>query len=54
MPAPLLTQAIQQLDHDLDEDDMMTLANAFGVSPAAMSIRLQNLGLLSVKPLDEI
>ena len=53
MPAPLLTQAIQRLNHDLDEDDMLTLANAFGVSSAAMSIRLQNLGLLSVKPLDE-
>ena len=53
MPAPLLAQAIQRLEHDLDEDDMLTLATSFGVSVQAMSIRLQNLGLLKAMPLDE-
>ena len=53
MPAPLLTRAIESIDHDLDEDDITSLATTFGVSAQAMSIRLQNLGLLSVQPLDE-
>jgi len=48
MPAPLLTQAIQNLDRDLDEDDMFTLATSFGVSVQAMSIRLQALRLLEI------
>ncbi len=48
MPAPLLSRAIETIDHDLDEDDMLSLATAFGVSAQAMSIRLQRLNLLSV------
>jgi Zn-dependent peptidase ImmA (M78 family) len=47
MPANLVREEIKQRKLDLDdEDDLNTLAKQFHVSPAAMSYRLINLGLL--------
>jgi Zn-dependent peptidase ImmA (M78 family) len=47
MPAELVREEIKQRKLVLDdEDDLSTLAKQFHVSPAAMSYRLINLGLL--------
>lgn len=52
MPQALLQRAA--LDHDLfDELDITSLAGAFGVSEQAMSIRLQQLDLISVPSAEE-
>ncbi len=47
MPKKLVLEEIQKGDVDLDdEDDIAALAKRFGVSTAAMSFRLVNLGLV--------
>lgn len=47
MPSDLVRSEIRKQDFDLDdEEDVAALAKRFGVSTAAMSFRLANLGLL--------
>ncbi len=53
MPDALLQRAA--LDHDLfDELDVLSLANAFGVSEQAMSIRLQQLDLIAIPSAEDL
>ncbi len=53
MPDALLKRAA--LDHDLfDELDVLSLANAFGVSEQAMSIRLQQLDLIAIPSAEDL
>jgi Zn-dependent peptidase ImmA (M78 family) len=48
MPAPLIIERVGTAGV-ADEEDVSSLASAFGVSEQAMSIRLQQLGLLHVQ-----